>query len=112
MNQGQHGNSPEIPQDSGQQEPQQPAGDRRHDLGSSEEEDRRVADQQLEDAIVKVLRGASHIDSHDVRVHVEDGCVTIGGTVPEERMRPEIRSVAHALPGVRKVIDDDLLVHD
>lgn len=43
------------------------------------------------------------LDASDVRVSVDDGRVTLEGTIPERRMKPYIESLVDACPGVQDI---------
>jgi len=67
---------------------------------------------RIHEDICERLLHALHIDSSDVSVHVEQGTVTLEGTVPTRRMKYAIEDIAADCPGVQDVDNRIRVVRD
>ena len=63
----------------------------------------RRSDARIEEDIVDRLRRADHVDCEDVSLRVQDGIVTLEGTVPERWMKHTIEDLASDCAGVQDV---------
>lgn len=61
------------------------------------------SDEKLQELICEELMEADHIDSSDVTVTVQDGVVTLEGTVPERAMRYAIEDIADSVSGIKDI---------
>lgn len=69
------------------------------DLESSENR----YDRELGTAVKEILRNSRYLDSKDISVEVDDGRVTLMGTVPSELDRNYALEVVELINGVREV---------
>jgi osmotically-inducible protein OsmY len=61
------------------------------------------ADRRIQDDIAERLMAARDVDSSEVVVDVEDGKVTLAGSVPERWMKFEVDDIAESVLGVSEV---------
>ncbi len=64
------------------------------------------ADQEIESNLMNTLRWHSQVDASDMSVAVEDGWVTLKGTVPAYWQKVKAQQVASALMGVNGVTNE------
>lgn len=60
-------------------------------------------DQELGVAVKEILRNSRYLDSKDISVEVDDGRVTLSGTVPSELDRKYALQVVELINGVNEV---------
>jgi osmotically-inducible protein OsmY len=72
--------------------------------GSGEELARRLADLEIEVRVYEAMLGDDVIEAKDVRVLVEDGVVTLTGTVPSGIDERYAEAIAESVPGVGSVV--------
>jgi osmotically-inducible protein OsmY len=63
----------------------------------------RRSDQRLLEDICETIASAGHIDASDVTVDVQDGRVSLEGTVPARYMKHAIEDLADTCPGVQDI---------
>ena len=61
------------------------------------------SDDRIREDLCEHLMDIDDLDSSDVEVHVESGCVRLEGTVPERFMKYEIENIAATTLGVQDV---------
>jgi len=66
----------------------------------------RRSDQRIEEDVCDELWADSHMDAHDVSAKVNDGVVTLSGTVPSRDMRRRAEDDANSVIGVSEVCND------
>lgn len=68
--------------------------------------ERRIADLELESALMSALEGHPDLAEHDLTVEVAGGEVTLSGTVPDEASRYGAETLASGLDGVRTITNE------
>lgn len=63
-------------------------------------------DQEIESNLMNLLRWSAHVDASDIRVVVNDGWVTLKGTVPAYWQKVKARELASGLMGVIGVTNE------
>jgi osmotically-inducible protein OsmY len=63
-------------------------------------------DQELKQAVERVLTESSRVDEHEVQVEVRDSVVHLTGAVDSTIEKRTARHLAEEVPGVKSVIDD------
>lgn len=66
----------------------------------------RRSDQRIEEDVCDELTADSYVDAHDVNVSVNNGVVTLSGTVPTRDMRRRAEEDADSVNGVNDVRND------
>jgi osmotically-inducible protein OsmY len=61
------------------------------------------SDERLKEDISERLMQNGHIDPSEVTVEVQNGKVTLEGTVPERRMKHQIEDLVDDCPGVQDI---------
>ena len=61
------------------------------------------SDQRISEDLCERLHDDDHVDAGDIEVQVEQGVVTLSGTVPERRMKHRAEDIAEACRGVQDV---------
>lgn len=69
------------------------------DLESSENR----YDRELGTAVKEILRNSRYLDSKDISVEVDDGRITLSGTVPSEMDRDYALQIVELINGVQEV---------
>ena len=64
------------------------------------------SDERINEDISEKLWHADHVDSSEVTIAVEDGIVTLTGSVPERWMRHEIEDIADSCMGVKDMVNN------
>lgn len=64
-----------------------------------------IFDRRIREEIMDLLSQDSRLDAADVSARVEDGVVTLSGTVHDERMKIAIEENVQLVPGVEEVVD-------
>jgi len=62
-------------------------------------------DREIREEIMDAFTHDSSLDADDVTVRVEDGVVTLSGTVDEARMKQEIEDAVQSVPRVDEVVN-------
>lgn len=69
------------------------------------------SDERINEDLYTHLVRRTHIDASDVSINVNDGKVTLDGSVPERRMKHAIEDIAAACPGVTDVANHIRVSH-
>jgi hyperosmotically inducible periplasmic protein len=73
---------------------------------------RRVADLEIQVRVYEELLGDDVIHAENIRVHVEDGVVTLTGTVPRELDQRYAEAIAGSVAGVESVVTELVVARD
>ncbi len=63
-------------------------------------------DERLKEDISERIAHLAHVEASDVEVSVEDGSVTISGTVPDRQMRWDLEQLLDHVHGVKDVVNN------
>lgn len=64
-----------------------------------------LLDRRIREEVMEILAQDSSLDASDVSARVEDGVVTLSGSVDELRMRAAIEESVQLVPGVEEVVN-------
>lgn len=62
-------------------------------------------DEQMDDEISHLLRAHVEVDTTNIQLEVEEGEVSLVGSVPEDEMRTAAEDLVAHSPGVRRVVN-------
>jgi|GEM_PF-6536391 len=60
--------------------------------------------------VERAIAANPHVESHSIRVRTEGNVVYLSGELDSEHMREEAIRAAYSVPGVDRVVADDLVV--
>ena len=73
---------------------------------------RRVADSEIQVRVYEELLGDDVIHAENIRVQVEDGVITLTGTVPSPLDERYAEAIAGSVAGVESVVMELVVAHD
>src|SRR5437763_2012112 len=73
---------------------------------TSQPQNSKVSDAQVEANVLKALAGASDLADQPLTTTTVYGVVTLSGSVQTEAMRTEAENIVARTPGVQKVVDE------